>query len=397
MSFSDTPSAGDEQRPESPTPGILASFRVIDLAGDALTYAGRIFAELGAEVTMVEPPGGSPARHQEPLVETDSGPVSAHFAFMAMGKRSVIMDINSAEDAPGFERLVGDADVVLLPDQDLEHGTDDLATRVRSINPRAVVVAATAFGLTGPRRHWRGSDQIAWASSGVTVRIGDPDRPPLAPGGGLGNVATSLNGAVGALMALRARRRTNRGELVDISMQEAVLSISMESGPLLVLEGLAQQRSVQRHMPAHGTFPASDGMVEIGAYLPAQWDSTATWISEELGAEEATMDTFKGPQLKRVEFADLINTWVSELTSKRTKREVFLEAQRRGIPSGPVNSSVDLLDDPHLTQTSSWTQVPHPDTGRFRMPRGPLTFDGNRMTNGPVPRAGQHNDEVLDD
>jgi benzylsuccinate CoA-transferase BbsE subunit len=373
--------------------GVLGGLRVLDMGGRALAYAGRAFAELGAEVILVEPPEGSPARWAEPVVATPDGPVSAYFAFMGMGKRSLTLDFTSDRGRIALARLVERSDVVLLGD---EPGPVDLdVVTARSMNGDAVVVSASPFGLSGPRRHWRGSDLIAWASSGMSMAIGDPDRPPVAPGGELAYVATSLNAAVGALLALRARRRTERGQLVDISMQEALLSISMEAGPLLGLEGQPQERSGVRQLAALGTFQAKDGAVEIGAVLPGQWDALAHWIRDELGIEAATMDALRGSHMDRLPFTDMINAWVEQLTQRYSKRDFFLEAQRREIPSGSVNSSIDLLIDPHLAATGAWQHVGHPVLQDLRVPRGPLTFDGEHTAMGPVPDVGQHNQEIL--
>jgi formyl-CoA transferase len=269
------------------------------------------------------------------------------------------------------------------------------AATLRALNERLVVTTVTAFGTSGPRRHWRGSDLIGWATSGSTIGFGDADRPPIAPGGGLGHAASALNAAVGTLLALRAERRSGRGQAVDISLQEAVLSVGMEAGPLMTLEGRTQQRTGRLRMGAHGLFRVQDGSVEVVAVLPTQWDAMAQWLHEELGIEEATFEVFRGQAMARVASNELIETWVLELMSRYTKQAFFEEAQRRGIPCGPVNSAADLLDDPHLEAIGAWVDVEHPEVGTMRSPRGPVRFDGVPTPVGSVPAPGQHNDEIL--
>jgi formyl-CoA transferase len=208
---------------------------------------------------------------------------------------------------------------------------------------------------------------------------------------------SSLNATIGTLLALRSRQRTDRGQLVDISMQEGVLSVSLESGPLLALEGRSQQRVANKRYigPAHGMFAVQDGSVEIVAILPGQWDAMAEWIRDELGIEEATLDVFRGSQTSRTQFAELINSWVVELAGRYTKHAFFTEAQRRHIPSGLINSTADLVDHPQLDAVGGWEEVEYADAGPFRSPRGPVTFDGVVVHVGPVPRAGHDNEQIF--
>jgi len=376
---------------------LLKGFRVIDLAGEPGAQAGRILSDLGAEVVMVEPPGGSPARSVPPLVAGPDGEViSAHFVYMAAGKRSVTLDLAGDEGYGLFRDLVAVSDVVLVT-----AGTDELRERrldyesLRRLNEGIVYASVTAFGSSGPRRSWRGSDLVAWASSGIMVSIGDEDRRPVAPGGGLAYAAGSLNAVAATVLALRSRARTGRGQQIDISLQEAVLSVTMDTGPFFPLEGGSQARVGARRGPAQGHFPARDGFVELLPYMPGQWDSLAEWISEDLGIHEATMDVFKGSIMARAPFGELINGWVEQLSSRYTKQEFFVEAQRRGIPCGPVNEPVDLLSDPQLEAVGGWVEQDLGGLGSLRWPRPPLRFSGEGMGTGAVPAVGEHNDAVL--
>jgi crotonobetainyl-CoA:carnitine CoA-transferase CaiB-like acyl-CoA transferase len=174
--------------------------------------------------------------------------------------------------------------------------------------------------------------------------IGDPDRPPLAPGGGLADAAGALNAAMGSMLALRARQRNGgTGQVVDISQQEAVLSVSMEAGPLLTMEGQGQVRVGRRSMAAHGEFPVQDGMVEIVAFLPTQWDSMAEWLHDELGVEEVMMDEFRGGSASRFLYSDLIEGWVS-MCSRYTGQRSSRGATTSGA-CGSITTAPDLLTD----------------------------------------------------
>ena len=378
---------------------LLDGVRVVDVSGEAAAYTGRILSDLGADVVLVEPPAGSPARQVPTNVRVPSGEaVSAHFLYMAAGKRSVTIDLTNAQGQQLFRRLV-DASDVLVTDaavgemEALGLGYDQLHAH----NPDVVYTSLTPFGLTGPRRRWRGSDLVGWASSGALPAIGDPDRAPLAPGGGLAFMTGALNAAIGAMGALMARRKGGVGQLVDVSVQEAVLSVTMEVSPLVVLEGgfdLGRTGKRRRGGPI-GHYATSDGAVSIVAYMPEHWNTLAEWIREETGVEEVTSEAFAGTPISRMHYSELVDLWIEGLTTRYTKQAFFEEAQRRGITVAPVNSARDLADDAHLRATGGWTECESPDVGALRSPPPPIPVDGRAATARPSPRLGEHNHDVF--
>ncbi len=274
-------------------------------------------------------------------------------------------------------------------------GYDDL----HECNPRLVYTSVTPFGLTGPRRRWRGADLLGWASSGAMPSIGDPDRAPLAPGGGLSHMAAALNAAMGTMVALMARDDAGGGQLVDISVQEATVSVAMEVSPMVVLEGgFTQQRTGKRKGAGPlGHYATQDGAVSIVAYMPEHWRILAEWVREETGVEEITADEFAGTPIARFHYAELIDLWIEGLTIRYTKQAFFEEAQRRGITVGPVNSASDVLHDAHLDATQGWAEYDSPDLGMLRVPTPPLHLDGRTAVVGDVPRLGEHNRTVFVD
>jgi len=376
---------------------LLQGLRVVDLAGERLAFAGRILADLGAEVVLVEPPGGGLARRVPPLVRAPAGGlVSPHFLATAAGKRSVTADVTRPEGADLVQRLLATADVVLVTDDD-----ETLAGRgfdpptLQAAHEWLVITSLTPFGRSGPRRRWRGSDLVAWASSGGLGAIGDIDRGPVAPGGRLADAAGSLNAVAGTVLALRARARLGHGQVVDVSMQEAVLSVTGESGPYFALENPgapANRRVGRRRAAAQGMYRAKDGMVELLPFMPGQWDALAAWIRDDLGIEEVTMDVFRGSPMVRAPFAELIDGWVEQLVARYAKQDFLVEAQRRAIPCGAVSEPGDLLADPHLDAVEGWVTAEVPGIGSLRFPRPPLRVDGVPMGAGAVPALGEGND-----
>jgi benzylsuccinate CoA-transferase BbsE subunit len=378
---------------------LLGDVRVLDLAGEATAQAGRMLADLGADVVLVEPPGDSPARRTPPLVTITSGDVvSAHFAYTAAGKRSVTIDLDAVRGQDLFHQLVSMSDVLLTDAavEELEGVGLDYATLHRQ-HPRLVYSSLTPFGLTGPRRRWRGSDLVGWATSGAMPSIGDADRPPLAPGGGLSLMAGALNATMGTVAALMARDDSGAGQLVDISVQEATMSVAMEVSPMVVLEGGFDQLRTGRRKEGGplGHYATQDGAVSIVAYMPEHWRILAQWVHDETGVEEILADEFAGTPIARLPYAELIDLWIEGLTTRYTKRAFFEEAQRRGITVAPVNSARDVLDDPHLDATAGWTDYADPGVGTLRVPTPPFHVDGATATIGDVPAHGEHNAAVF--
>jgi crotonobetainyl-CoA:carnitine CoA-transferase CaiB-like acyl-CoA transferase len=378
---------------------LLDDVRVLDLAGDATAHAGRMLADLGADVLLVEAPRDSPARRRPPLATTPSGDVvSAHFAYTAAGKRSVTIDLGVPRGRSLFLRLVGASDVLLT---DAAVGEMDALglgyEAVHALHPGLVYTSLTPFGLTGPRRRWRGSDLVGWATSGAMPSIGDADRAPLAPGGELAYTAGALNAAMGTVAALMARDATGSGQLVDISVQEATMSVAMEVSPMVVLEGGFEQRRTGRRKEGGplGHYATCDGAVSIVAYMPEHWRILAEWVHEETGVEEILAEEFAGTPVTRSPYAELIDLWIEGLTTRYTKQAFFEEAQRRGITVAPVNSASDVLDDVHLRATGGWAAYEGDGVGMLHVPTPPFHVDGSTATVGDVPALGAHNRDVL--
>jgi crotonobetainyl-CoA:carnitine CoA-transferase CaiB-like acyl-CoA transferase len=227
--------------------------------------------------------------------------------------------------------------------------------------------------------------------------IGDADRAPLAPGGGLALMAGALNAAMGTVAALMACDDTGAGQLVDISVQEATMSVTMEVSPMVVLEGgFDQSRTGRRKQGGPlGHYATRDGAVSIVAYMPEHWRILAEWVHDETGVEESLADEFAGTPISRLPYAELIDLWIEGLTTRYTKQAFFEEAQRRGITVAPVNSAGDVLDDAHLHATAGWTDYADPGVGALRVPTPPFHLDGATATVGDVPAHGEHNVAVF--
>ena len=213
-------------------PGPLHGVKVIEL-GQALAgpLAGVIMADLGADVIKVENPDGGDAARQwgPPFVDGDS--VSFHSNNRA--KRSITLDIKAAADVDALKRLVRDADILI---QNLRPGiVDDFCIgpdAMLAVNPRLIMVRISGYGQTGPYKDRPGFGRIGNAFGGLSFLAGYPDRAPVTPGSAtIPDYMAGLYGALGTLLALQARLKTGRGQVVDIGLYEPIFRILDELAP----------------------------------------------------------------------------------------------------------------------------------------------------------------------
>ncbi|MGF1595806.1 MAG: CaiB/BaiF CoA transferase family protein [Acidimicrobiales bacterium] len=374
---------------------------VVDLTGLAGAYAARLFAGLGADVIKVEPPGGSPLRRLAPFApDAPDGEASLWWAYLAMGSRSAVVDLDVDGGADRLRSLLERADLVLD-----DHGPDVLDglgvgyETVAAANPGVVWVEITPFGSQGPKRGWRSSNLVAWAASGVLYTVGFDDEPPVVPGGPaqMGMQAAAMHAAAGAALGLRGRRLLGHGQKVEVSMAEACIALAPETGvPVFLDDRVHRTRSGNRRTLSRpfGLYPCSDGYAAILVLMPRHWEAMATWIHEVCGNESVTDPVFADIAV-RAQTMELIDEWVEELTTSLTVLEFFQQGQRRGIPISPVNTVASLRADPHLEATSFWTETELPAGGVSAIPGAPFRTNADWWKFGPAPRLGAHTDEIL--
>jgi crotonobetainyl-CoA:carnitine CoA-transferase CaiB-like acyl-CoA transferase len=364
----------------------------VDVSGLPGAYGTKLLADLGADVVMVEPPGGDPLRRLPPVADG----TSLTFEYLASGKRSVVLDVRGSPDDRGrLGELVTAADVVF--DSTPPGQLDALAVGPRSAlarHPGLVWVALTPFGQAGPKRGWRGSDMLLWAASGILLACGFPDRRPVVPGGSswLGYHLASTYAAGGALLAVRAKGRSGRGQLVDLSMQECGIVTGSEIGVPTFLDDLVVRtregfrRSSSRPF---GLYPCKDGWVSIVIITLEMFRDHARWIAEEAGIDTLQDAAFENRQV-RIEAAELIDTLTEELCRPRTKDELVAEGQRRRVAIMPCNTVADLWVDPQLEATGYWRELAHASLGQLRVPGPPYELSRTPASPRLAPLLGEH-------
>ncbi|MCR9092726.1 MAG: CoA transferase [bacterium] len=354
------------------TAGALSHLRVLDATSASAAYAGKLLADLGADVIKVEPPGGDPARREAPL-----GPdgTSLPFRYENTNKRSLVLDLGRSEGAEAFRALARDADLVLeaLPGDGLSGlglGFEILSAE----NPRLVVTSLSGFGRTGPLAGLRSNDLVASALGGAMTSIGDPADPPVRLASHQADVITATNAAAASLVALHHAARSGRGQVVDVSSLETIAAITHIAGVGKWLEDDVIPKRVGTGLVASvpsGAYRCKDGLVYLMVNRPAHWLALANWIHEVTGNEEVLMDVFHGPSSARLPYRELLDLFISDLTATLTVDEAYHEGQRRHIAFTPVQTAARLAKDPQLEARGFFVEIEDGAAGTIAVPGAP--------------------------
>ena len=374
----------------------LSGVRVLDMSGELAAYGTRLLVDLGADVVRIEPPGGAAIRRAPPLHQEQS------FAqlFLDAGKRSVVLDLAEPEGRRQMERLVASADLLFEdgpPGALAAHsfGWD----RVRGLNPGLSLVQVTPFGQEGPFRDWCADELILWAMGGMLQLTGYPDRRPLIPGAQIAHYFVGAFAAVAAVATLHARDRIGRGQRVDISAYEVLITCGGEGMPgqlesLTPLPGRVGSRALVA--TPYSYYHCRDRLVCLLALMADHWTALARWVHEETGIEEVLDERLAVSPLLRADFNDEIEGYINALTRRYDADPFCLEAQRRGIPAAPVNPVGATLVDAHLAAQGYWAELDQPGFGTVRWPGPPYRLSASpALRQRPAPALGEHTELVL--
>jgi crotonobetainyl-CoA:carnitine CoA-transferase CaiB-like acyl-CoA transferase len=374
----------------------LEGRRVLELVDERGMYCGKLLADLGADVLKIEAPGGDAARQVPPFHGGAPHPDRGFlFLYMNGNKRSLELDLSRADDRRRFEQLAAAADIVI---ETRAPGVLDRLglgyEAVRAVNPQIVFTSITGFGQSGPHRDFSATDLVSSAMGGAMVCIGAEEDPPVPLAGSQADVFGATCAAAASLIALYHARRTGRGQHVDISLQETSVAASHVCGVGKWLEdGIVPRRAgtgLVASVPS-GAYPCADGSVYLMVNRPAHWVELAKWIHESTGNEEVLDPMFEGPSSRRLPYRELLDLFITELTSSQSVEALYREGQRRHIALTPVNTAADIARDRHLAARDYFVEIDHPEAGRLRLPGPPYRLSETpwRLSR-PAPRVGEH-------
>jgi crotonobetainyl-CoA:carnitine CoA-transferase CaiB-like acyl-CoA transferase len=387
--------------PEKKLEGFLPKYRVLDLADEKGAYCGKLLGDLGAEVIKVEPSCGDKMRLRGPFFKNEVHPEkSLHFLYFNTSKGSITLDIENPAGQEIFKKLVKTADVVLesFPVGYLARlGLD--YPKLKKVNPKIVMTSITPYGQKGPLSGYKAEDINIFAMSGYMQLVGEPDQAPLVLGGEQTFYPGSQYGAVGTMAALFYRDAVSKkGQYVDVSMQEAMISYWQEQTPVTMWQKTKENNTRVGSMDAMvtpcGLYPCKDGWISLCVVTPQEWDALSQWIYEVTGNAEVLKDEYKGGLISRMPVRDMVNVLVMEFTDKLTGREIFLEGQKRKVVVMPVNDVPSLLNDIQLKSRNFWVTLDHPVVGKLKYPKGALYSDAIGSPTKAAPLLGEDNERI---
>ncbi|MDH3682773.1 MAG: CoA transferase [Acidimicrobiia bacterium] len=385
------PADGDLAQP-------LAGISVVELAtGISGPYAAKLFADFGAEVIKVEPPGGDPARREGARTGERPHPEqSPLFLHLNTNKRSVVADLTTAAGVDLVESLVAMADVVIeshRPGELAALGLDLGAARRR--RPELVVTSVTPFGQDGPYAQLPAGELVAYALGGPMLATGDPEREPIKMAG---NVVQFHAGSVAALATLAAVTMASTGGSgahVDVSNLETQAASIDRRATLAVgyqFDGVAGYRVGGGRMGAipAGIYPAADGYCQI-VFAPNWMPRVADLLDdEELTHRLADPNWYDDDDLPEV-----LNAAIFTWTLQRSKQEAMVDAQARQLAITPVNSTTDVLADEHFRARRFWQRWDHPEAGGYEAPGPPFRMVCGWQARRRAPLLGEHTEEIV--
>lgn len=382
----------------------LAGLRVVDLTwvgvGPALT---KYLADFGAEVIRIESRTHlDPFRYTPPFVEDEPGiERSGQFLNVNTSKYHVTLNLNLAAGRDLVRRLMARADVVA------ENFTSRVMQQwrltyedLRQVKPDLVMISLSMEGRTGSGRDVSGFGTVLQAAAGLCHLTGWPDRSPSIPGVAYTDWTTPLFGLVALLAALDYRRRTGRGQYIDVSNLEVGVNCLATAILDYTVNGREQRRAGNEWMVGElpGTAPhgvyrcrGENCWCAIAVFTDQEWQRFCGVLGEPVWTREARFTTALGRVKHRHELNALIEAW----TVQRPAAEVMRQLQAAGIAAGVVQNAADLARDPQLAHRGHSIVLDHPEVGKQRYdgPSFRLTASPARLR--PVPLLGQHNAYVF--
>ena len=386
--------------------GILSGKRVADfteyIAGP---YCTQILADLGAEVTKIEPPGGDHHRASMPV----EGIEGRGFLQVNRSKRSFVVDLKRAEGQALVHRLIAEADVAVVAFRPhaLKRLRIDYAT-LSAINPRLVYGAITGFGSDGPYAHRGAFDMVAQAASGMLVHEGTFCHETLGvTSTSISDYSAAVYLTIGILGALLDRERTGRGQKVETNLLDA--GIAAQYRPLQSVERVDEaprQEFVATLEALRESEPDIVDLYKVRAdHLGSTtrniyWRAYATKdgfialaclnnvmrrkLRDILGVDDPAVDgpTYAGSS--REETADLVSL-VKPMFRQRTSAEWYDVLDQAGVPVGPVNAPEQVFDDPQVRHNGSILSVQHEKLGELRMPAHPVRYSESEVAPATAP------------
>lgn len=335
-----------------PRTGPLTDLRVIEL-GQLIAgpFCGQIFADMGADVIKVEPPGQG-----DPLRDWGREGFPLWWSVVARGKRCITANLREKAGQDIVRDLVRDADFLL---ENFRPGTLEKwglsYEALKSINPRLIMIRVSGYGQTGPYSTRAGYASVGEAMGGLRYVMGEADRRPSRAGISLGDSLAGLYATLGALAALHHREKTGEGQVIDATIYESVLSVMEALVPEHQFEGYTRERSgsILPNIAPSNIYEGTDGMVIVAANQDTVFARLCEAIGQPNLKDDPNYKTHVARGKNQKQLDDLVQAW----TNSRTIEEIERTMIEFGVSVGKVYRAADMLTDPHYAARQSLTPV----------------------------------------
>lgn len=376
----------------------LDGIRIMELGNlVAAPFAGKIFAEFGAEVIKVEEPSkGDPLRNWRVM----EGDTSLWWYVQSRNKKSITVNIRDKRGQEIIKKIAQDVDVVL---ENFKPGTLEKwglgLEELQKINPSIIMTRVSGYGQTGPYREKPGFGSVAEAIGGLRYLTGYPDLPPVRVGIAIGDLVAGLYAVIGTLLALQARNShpSKKGQLVDVALYESVFSLLEGILPEYDLTGIVRERTgtTLPGIAPSNTYECIDGShIVIGG----NGDKIFKRLMKEIGREDLGENPKYATNQGRAEDVHLIDRAIEEWTKKHTLQEVQNILDEASVPVGPIYGIKEIVEDPHYRARDMLREATLPNGKKALVPGivpkllstpGEISWDG--------PKLGEHNTEIYQD
>ncbi len=376
-------------------PRPLAGLKVLEL-GQLIAgpFAAKLFAEFGAEVVKIEPPGTGDPLRQWRLLHNGT---SLWWYVQARNKKSVTVDLRSPDGQEIARRLARDADIIV---ENFRPGTLEKwglgYEALAAVNPGLIMVRLSGFGQTGPYRDRPGFGAVGESMGGMRHITGFPDRPPVRMNISIGDALAALHGVIGALMALHHRdARGGQGQVVDVALYEAVFNMMESLVPDYDLFGEVRGRlgtGLTNIVPSN-TYTTKDGQSVV---IAGNGDSIYKRLMHAIGRDDLGQDPELAHNVGRVQRTADIDGAIGAWTATRELNAVVEALTAADVPHGKIYTAADIVSDPQYLAREMIRQVTLADGTALKLPGivpklsatpGAMEWVG--------PKLGEHTDEVL--
>jgi crotonobetainyl-CoA:carnitine CoA-transferase CaiB-like acyl-CoA transferase len=374
-------------------PAALDGLRILDMTQwEAGTSCTQALAWLGADVVKIEPARGDPGRHLSARADH-----SGYFLNWNSNKRSVVIDLEKPEGRALLLRLVPKFDVFVenygpgvVEKLDIDYSA------MRSVHEPLIYARVKGFGTSGPYAGYKCMDMVAQAAAGSMSVTGEADGPPLRPGATMGDSGTGVQLALAILAAYIQRTRTGRGQLIELSMQEAMTYYMRTAiGNDADFGEVAAGRSGNGNSPMLNLYPCKGGGPNDYVYLMIV--NTRMWqnLCRAIGREDLLTDPRFARGRAREENRDALRDELCRFTRVRDKYDAMHAIAGAGVPCGAVLDTRDLFRDPHLLARGFVHTVEHDVLGPVKLLGWPARMGDSEVPIQAAPLLGQHTKEVL--